>query len=138
MAGGANRPLEAFSATWTILAAFCVVFLVVHLYSVGTHKHISLRRWLCWLPIGMQMAVAMLVIGTAEVITRGSVWFWRATTGGDPARLVDFGFFLAGGATLGCVGFLCLLRVVTKPFGRWPVLVAILTMAGYLASFLFD
>jgi hypothetical protein len=131
-----NRPLEAFNGAWAILAGYCVVFLLIHLYMIGITRHLTLRKWLFHLPIGMQLAVATMSICAAIFITRSAIWYWRFFYEGEADALSSQATPLAVGAFLGCWSFLCILRVITHPFGIWPTLMAVGTVVAYLATFL--
>lgn len=133
---GVNRPLEAFNGAWAILAGYCVVFLLLHLHRTGITKHLTWRRWLFHLPVGMQLAVATTAICAAIFISRAAVWWWRFFDDADPHHLPDQAIPLAFGAFLGCWAFLCILRVITRPFGAWPVTIATMSVLAYLATFL--
>lgn len=131
-----NRPLEAFNGAWAILAAYCVIFLLVHLYMIGIARHLTLRGWLFNLPPGMQLAVATMSICAAIFISRAAIWYWRFFYHGEADALAGQSIPLAAGAFLGCWSFLCILRVITRPFGMWPVASAVVTVMLYLATFL--
>ena len=132
--GRVNASLEAFNGTFAILLAFVLVFIVYHLLSTGIRQHMAWRRWLCHLSIGMQLALATGMASAGEFLSRATVWWWRHSTGGDASRLVDFAPQLATAAVVGSVGFLWILRVVTRPLGAWPVTLATLSVVVYLLA----
>lgn len=129
-----NIWLEAFSGLWTILAAFCLVFLIVHLYAAGVRYRMTLSGWFCHMPDGVQIAVATAIVCFAELMTRGGVWWWRAQHGGAPGMTPSIP--LGAGAIMGCIGFFWLLRAVSRPLGAWPMFLAAAALVTYLGSML--
>lgn len=135
-AHGVNDALAAFNGAVLILAAYCVVFLAVHLWATGLRLHMTFKNWVIKTPLGIQMAIAVAVVCTGEVFTRGAIWLWRYIFHGDPSRLGQQSIMLGIGATILATGFLCVLRVISRPFGPWPLAAAVLTVLGYLATFI--
>lgn len=131
-----NNALAAFNGSVLILALYCVVFLALHLWATGVRSHMTWRRWLFRTPLGMQIAVAVSVICVGEVFTRGAIWVWRYLLAGDPGRLGQQRIMLGLGALILAAGFLCVLRVISRPFGAWPITAAVLTVLAYLATFI--
>lgn len=136
IAAANNDALAAFNGSVLILAAYCLLFLIIHLWATAHRRRLTLRRWFFRLPIGMQVAVGTAAICAGEVGTRLALWIWHFVFSGRPEVLHTYGGMLGIGAAVLAIGFLCILRVVSRPFGRWPVTAAVVTVLVYLATFL--
>lgn len=122
--------LEAANGEWAIAAGWLSIFLTYHLAKVGAQRRIWRRGWIS-LPLSMQMAVAMLAISVAVLVTRAIIWFSRYTH--DGAIYGGDSVLFAAATALGIIGFLCALRVVTRPMiGRWPWWCAVASSVLYL------
>lgn len=85
-----------------IVTAWLSVFLAYHLVKVGAQRRVW--RGMSWrkLPMSMQLAVALLTVSIAVTVMSSEL-------------------VAPAGHVLGVIGFLCALRVVTKPMlGSWP------------------
>lgn len=132
MSGGIDIGLELMNGNWSLLSFFAMVFIGYHLLDVTARRRVTLRQWLTDLPQSMQLAVALFTISLGIFLSRAPVWYWRFTTGGDPAHLSDIKELLFLGGVCGCLGVICAVRVVTRPMlSHWPWIAALLTGLVY-------
>ena len=96
------------------LAIVCIspsFFLIYHLIAVGRMRRIGWRRWICKLPLSMQLAQAFLVVTVFLAFRSASLWYDRATHEGRLTNLNEVSLLIGtAGAT---VGFMCVLRVLS-------------------------
>lgn len=132
----ANLFLEIFNGSWAILSLYSVIFLIYHLRDIGARRRINSRHWyLGRIPQSMQLAISVLAIAAGVFVSRAPTWYWRLTTGGDFSDFDTIRTFLTVGAGLGCIGFMCLIRVVTRPMtSGWPPLLAAGTVTVYIVA----
>lgn len=124
--------LEIFNGAWSILAFSACVFLIYHIHDIAVQRRITLRRWFVDLPQSMQLAVAVLAVSFGVVISRAPIWWWRIRTGGDLAAFDSVKPWLIVSAAIGCVGFACLIRVITRPMKtHLPWIVPMVAVLGY-------
>jgi archaellum biogenesis protein FlaJ (TadC family) len=125
--------LELGNGEWAIVCISLTFFLIYHLIAVGRMRRIGWRRWICKLPLSMQLAQAFLVVTAFLAYRSASLWYDRATHGGQLTNLNEVSLLIGtAGAT---VGFMCVLRVVTKPvLGHWPWMITLGAMLAYLAA----
>lgn len=131
-----NLYLEIFNGSWAILSLYAVIFLLYHLSHIGSQRDVGMRHWMFGnIPQSMQLALAILAVSAGVFISRAPIWYWRMVTGGDFASFDITRGFLTFGAGLGCVGFMCLIRVVTRPMtSGWPPLLAAASVVAYVVS----
>lgn len=124
---------EIGNGLWSIVLVHLVVFLAYHLVKVGFQRRLRVSGWLS-LPLSMQLAVGVWVASLGLLITRFVIWISRYTNHGtlSPGEGDGTAFFF--GTVIGLVGFMCILRVATKPMlGHAPWVSAMFWSAVYLA-----
>lgn len=130
--------LEMMNGNWAILAIFTTFFLGFHLWDVSRRRGVTIQQWFTDLPQSMQLAVALFTISVGVVLSRAPVWYWRFTSNGDPARLGEIKIWLTLGAAIGCLGFMCAIRVITRPMmSHWPWLMSAGVAVIYTLATLF-
>lgn len=125
--------LEVGNGELAIMTGWLSVFLVYHVVKVGSQRGAwSLRAWRK-LPQSMQLAISFLAVTLAAFITAVVIWSSRYTNGILVVRGID-SIVISVARILSVIGFLCALRVVTRPMrGQWPWLGAIGCGLAYLA-----
>lgn len=124
--------LEIGNGLWTIVSVYLVIFLAWHLFIVGAQRRIKVMGWLN-LPLSMQLAVGTWIACGGVLITRAVVWGARYTNDGFLQLENGETALFALGILVGLVGFLCILRVTTKPMlGHWPWVSCLTCCAFYL------
>jgi len=127
--------LELLNGAWSIISAFLIPFLMIHLWEAGNLRKLSARRWLFDLPDGMKLAIGVLAAAIGIQITRTTIWYWRFVSSGEANFISIQRLLLAVGAFIGTVGFLCIMREITRHrFGHWPWLTALGTAATYVVG----
>lgn len=130
-----NAALELLNGSWTIILLWVTVFLVDHLKHAYVRHDLRLRDLLFALPESMQLGFAVLVLTICSEIVRGTVWYWRLSTGGTAAFTPIQNVALALGGIVGTVGFLCVLRLTSRDrHGNWPWIAALASAAVYCAT----
>lgn len=128
----ASMVFEIVNGAWTILSTYFVIWLVVHLRMEGRQRGIEGLGWLS-LPLGMQVAVSLLVSDFGTALSRAVAWQWRLTTGGKVPLTHAETIFLVLGAAIAAVGILCQIRVFTRAYlGNWPWITVGLVTAAYI------
>jgi hypothetical protein len=127
-----RHALEIGNGLWTIVAAYLVVFIAYHLIVVGAQRRLKIGDWLN-LPLSMQLAFGTWVAGVGVLMTRAVVWTARYSNDGflqlDDIETAVFSL----GIFVGLAGFLCILRVATKPvLGHWPWVSCLTCCSFYL------
>lgn len=131
----ANLLLELSNGTWSILAFCACFFLAFHILDIGERRHIHIRRWFSDLPQSLQLAVGIFTVCVGIAVGRPAIWFWRFTTGGNLQNFDEIRFPLILGAAIGCVGLICIIRVVTRPMqSNWPWISSIVLVLAYVAA----
>lgn len=129
--------LEVANGVWAIVALWLTVFLIYHLLLVKSQRSISWSRMFN-LPLSMQLAVGTLVVSSAIFITRTIIWLSRHANNGLLSLQATDTIAFVSGTVLGIIGFLCILRTVTRPLlGHWPWIGALLNAAAYVLWWLF-
>lgn len=117
---------------WLIVSAYLVVFLAYHIIKVGMQRRLRPRRWL-EMPLSMQIAVGIWVakVGVLVILLAMSrVWIGGTVHFEESSVAVGF---MAFGLFLGLAGFLCILRVSTRPMlGHWPWVSCLICCSFYL------
>jgi|SRR5579859_2052551 len=121
--------LEVGNGLWAIVSAYLVVFLAYHLIVVAGQRKVAWREW----PLSMQLAAGVWIAVFGVLTTRSVVWSSRYANDSylllTPLGSVVFGL----GVFAGLVGFLCILRVATKPMlGHWPWISCLICCSFYL------
>lgn len=120
------------NGVWAIVALWLTVFLIYHLVVVGFQRSIKLSR-IFNLPLSMQLAVGTLVVSVAIFITRFIIWISRHSNNGVLSLQATDTVAFISGTVLGIIGFLCILRTVTRPIlGHWPWIGALVNAAIYV------
>lgn len=126
--------LETSNGVWSIITAFVVFFLVLHLVTCSREKRDGRWGWVrhaFQMSQGMQLAAACMVGFLGVLISRGPIWVWYALGAIRPLP-VPYLVFIGLGALVGSLGGLWLLRVITRPRGTWPLALALTVLAAYL------
>lgn len=124
--------LEMGNGVWAVTALCLTVFLTQHLVKVVFFRRP--KRGLFDQPSSVQLAIGVYVVGIAILITRGIIWWARYLSGGPLLDLeLRFTDLYSFGVALGIVGFLCIIRVVTRPvFGHWPWMLTLAAVGIYI------
>src|SRR5262245_55283610 len=113
-------------------------FLIYNLSIISAQRRVSPKQWLFKLPLSMQLAVGMLILSVGTLIRSASIWIDRALSDGALSSLSWTGVGLLAGAFIAVCGFMCILRVVSKPvLGHWPWVSAVAAMLIYIAVWCF-
>ena len=132
-----NDLLEITNGIWTILNAFFTAFLINYLISEHRENNLSTFNWFTGLPLGMQVAVSLLIATIGTMILRCSVWVWRFQTEGIGPLSTPLTIAVLFGTLTGAIGMLCQLRVFSKPYyGHWPWIAAAIASLVFVASYL--
>lgn len=127
----ANLFYETINGAWTIALCFMIAFVVHYLYDIW--RTIGLRSFLFERPLPEQFAIAILIADAGNLMVRGSTWAWR-TTGADLNTIhgpVAWG--LLAGATVGTLGILCKLRIVSiARHGHWPWVTCLCSVVAFV------
>jgi hypothetical protein len=125
--------LEMANGLWTIILFYIVVFLAYHLVKVGVQRRLFWRGWIHQ-PTSVQLAVGVWVASIGVLGTRYVTWYSRYENDGHISMTsFDTGSFVLC-TVIGAAGFMCILRVITKPvLGHWPWVTAMLWCLIYLA-----
>lgn len=118
------------NGAWVLLLLFFAVFLIAHIAIEWRFKRLSMGDVLS-LPLGMQVAISILVADIGNLIIALVVWLAPdVATHGFPATMI--GFILAG-QSIRAVGMLCKIRVFTSAsLGHWPWIGVGLVTSGYV------
>ena len=128
-----NALLEATNGVWTVLNGFFIAFLIQHLVVEHRSQNLSPLNWLFNLPLGMQVAVSLLIATVGGFVLRASVWVWRIQTGGQGPISTELTIAVLCGTTIGAVGMLCQLRVFSQSYyGNWPWIIAALASVAFV------
>lgn len=123
--------LEMANGVWTIVSIWLVVFLAYHLVKVGAQRRVW--KYGLNLPLSIQLAVGIWIVCIGVLVTRAVVWVSRFSNDGfiELKEIETVSFVL--GTLVGLAGFMCILRVVTKPMlGHWPWVSALACCAIYI------
>lgn len=124
--------LEIGNGLWTIVSGYLVVFLAYHLTVITVQRKLWMKSWIN-LPLSVQLAVGTWVASIGVLMTRIVVFLSRATNDGYLAFDDDQTVVFIAGIFVGLGGFLCILRVSTKPMlGHWPWVSCLVCCAFYL------
>lgn len=131
----ANLIFETLNGAWTIALTFIVVFVLIYLRE-SIHE-VGLRTFLFDRSLPEQFAIAILISDVGNLIVRGSTWAWR-NSGTDLGRLEGPLFWgIIIGATVGTLGILCKIRVISlSRWGHWPWL-ACLSVVSIFTVYMF-
>lgn len=126
--------LELGNGVLAIVTGWLVVFLVYHVLKVGTQRRVwSWRGWKR-LPQALQLAVSFLAVTVATFLVALIIWLARYR---NESYLIVEGvdtITVSLARVLSVGGFLCALRVVTRPMRRqWPWIGAMASCVLYLA-----
>jgi hypothetical protein len=125
--------LEVLSGSWSILSLCFLIFLVV--YLVGQYRDNELTYRDLWgLPLGMVVAIALIVQNTGSFASRVTVWAWRHFHGGSSLTSLNL-TAMAISAFVAGVGTLMLIRVFSKPrYGDLPWMLLAAITAVYIVT----
>jgi hypothetical protein len=115
-----NTLLELSNGSWAILGLFALYALGEYLFIEKRMRGLSFERMIFALPVSMQLGVALAVLAIGISGRSLSIWAWRAFglgEGPDTAAVIVT-------TMVGCVGMLCVIRVVSRPRYRHRLWVA--------------
>lgn len=118
--------LEVGNGELAIITCWTMIFLVYHVAKIGHMRRVwSVRRWRDF-PQALQLAIAFLAVATATFCVAAVIWLSRYQ---NESYLVVRGLdtiVISISRVLSVAGFLCALRVITRPMLlRWPWLGAL-------------
>ena len=115
----ANTLYETINYAWAIVSAFMIAFMLRYLYD--THHTFGWRSLLFNRPQSEQFAIAILIADGGNMVDRLARGAWR-TIGGDLQTVnVALTAMILLASTIGMMGVLCKLRVVSiARHGHWP------------------
>lgn len=118
MTVSANLLYETINYTWALVSAFMICFLLRYLYDL--HREAGWRS-LFARPQNEQLAWAILFADGGNMVDRLARGTWR-TIGGDLQTVnIVLVVMILIGSTVGMLGVLCKLRVVSiARHGHWP------------------
>ncbi len=110
--------LELLNGNWGIAAAALTVICGMYLSHEAFTRQIPL-----WarsrMTVGMKLSVGLFMLSLGVLIRSFEVYFWRAFGTGELADLSRS--WLIAGSAIALVGFLCCIRVISKPLhGNLP------------------
>jgi len=121
-----------------IIQSFCLlVVLFTYLGSEIRRRGKPWFRIFTCMPLGMSLALAMMLDEIGIFIIRIAVFVWRRSGNAEAGIPLNYAEQLAlvVGAAIGGVGVLWLTLVLSRPlFGNWPWLVSAGLVAAYLAQ----
>lgn len=124
--------LEIGNGLWTIVCGYLAVFLGYHLLVVVQQRKLWSKPW-ATLPMSVQLAVGTWVSCLGVLLTRLVIFGSRVLNDGFLAMTSNETAVFAGGIFIGLAGFLCILRVATRPIlGHWPWISCLICCAFYL------
>lgn len=127
-----DRLLELSNGLWTIVSVSLVIFLSYHLIKVSILRKITFRMWFFRLPLSMQLALGILIVALGIAMRSGQVWVDRLLHAGELSPSFGTHTFVFG-TLVAVTGFMCILRVLTRPMlGNWPWVVTTLVMVAYI------
>lgn len=113
----AEFSLELLNGNWGIAASSLIVICSIYLQNEFRSRRIlpfgERRR----LTSGMRVAIATLTMSLGILIRSAETWRWRVT-GGDLSDLSQL--WLNVGGVVAVIGFLCLIRELSRFYGRAP------------------
>lgn len=124
--------LEVGNGLLAIVTGWLFIFLVYHIIKVGSMRRVW--SWRAWpqLPQALQLATAFLAVSGATFLIAAVIWSARYRNG---AYLVASGWdsiIISVGRIFSIAGFLCALRVATRPMTyQWPLIGAMACGAVY-------
>jgi len=127
---GWRNVLEIGNGLWTIISFYLVVFLAYHLVKVGAQRKVWRKHRV---PLSIQLAVSVWIAALGVLVTRSLVWALRFVGGGElEMKSIETATFSLG-IFIGLTGFMCILRVATRPMlGQWPWVSALGACCAYL------
>jgi hypothetical protein len=138
-----NLLFEIVNGSWSIGLAFFIVFLVHYLFENRIDRDMTFRQWITGVDTNRdtvphvqaaQVAIALLIADSGNLIVRGSIWIWRETTGGIGTIPPSFVYPVIIGGVIGAVGILCKLRVFSvRRFGHGPWVACATTIVMFIA-----
>lgn len=132
--------METLNGVFVILLANACIWLTYYIFEQKRIHSVSLIKVTTEDgPLGVRLAIPMLTLKFG-LLLRAVIWGWvELGPGHKDLQLSEF-LIVVFGSLLVVAGFLCLIRVLTKPrFGSWPWLVvgAVVLMYVVVAQFLF-
>ena len=128
-----NFILEQINASTSLLIFFFLCWSSWYLWEFFAYRGYSWRTIFVGLPpaIGLLLILFFEKIGT--LMTRATIWAWRAGTGGTLPFTDTQTAFLLAGATFTAIGILFLIRVLSRPrLGEWPWMGAGIIAGGWV------
>lgn len=132
MSPSVGQLLELGNGLWTIVCFSLTIFLTYHIIKVASLRKIMQRRRWLKPPASLQMAIGFLVATFGILVRCAPIWLDRALHGGVLSEGADRASLVVGTA-IAVVGFMCVLRVATRPMvGHWPWVMTSVVMAAYV------
>ena len=125
--------LEIGNGLFSIVSLFLFVFLAYHMIKVGAQRRV-LQKGLFHLPTSVQLAVGIWVSSLGMLGTRAIPWASRFMNDGYiQLRYIEQIVFVIF-TFVGLAGFMCILRVATRPMlGHWPWVLCLACCVIYLS-----
>lgn len=123
--------LEMANGVWTIVSIWLVIFLAYHLHRVGIYRRGFDSRDDD--NGSLQLAIGIWIVAIGVLVTRMVVWASRFSNDGFiELKQLETTSFVCG-TIIGLIGFLCILRIVTKQMmGDWPWISALVCCTIYV------
>lgn len=124
--------LELLNGNWGIAAAALTIICGIYL----SHESIA-RRIPIWdrsrMTLGMRVSVGLFFLSAGIAIRSAEVYLWRRFGGSDLSELNQP--VLVIGSALALIGFLCCIRVISRPlYGNWPWVGTLIAMTGFTVA----
>lgn len=121
--------LELLNGNWGIAAAALTIICGVYLSHEAIARNINL-----WerdrMTLGMKVSVGLFFLSLGVAIRSAEVYFWRRLGASDLNALNQTWLILGSGIAL--VGFLCCIRVISRPlYGNAPWIWTLIAMIGF-------
>lgn len=130
-----NTLLEVTNGVWTILTFCALVVLTIYLVDGWRRNELNWRD-LVSLPLAMALALSMHIQNAGTFISRGTIWFWRATTHGKIPLNDTYQVMLIIGAAVAAAGILLSIRLLSRPrFGDMPWMLSAGLVVLYVVAY---
>jgi hypothetical protein len=124
--------LELLNGNWGIAAAALTIICGIYL----SHEAVA-RRIPLWdrerMTLGMRVSVGLFFLSLGVAIRSAEVYFWRRL-GGDNLGDLSQGWLILGSG-IALVGFLCCIRVISRPlYGNRPWIWTLVVMIAFTVA----